>query len=145
MRLVHRRNNPNKKTLIYIYTFTPYRRNPSVYNPYCKTTQWIIKWNHIIITRPTHISGYVSWHTTQHTYIHIWVRRDWLVETNDETNELCLQWVMCIPETTTQNVPLLVHRTCREAQEGLGSYCMPIQEGEIGVPAHPVEHLEVYR
>ena len=28
--------------------------------------------------------------------------------------------------------------TRREAQKGVGSYCMPIQEGEVGVPAHPV-------
>jgi len=28
---------------------------------------------------------------------------------------------------------------------GVGSYCMPIQEGEIGVPAHPVEHLKPYK
>jgi len=31
-----------------------------------------------------------------------------LLETDDETNGLCLQWVSCIPETTTQDVPLLI-------------------------------------
>jgi len=56
-----------------------------------------------------------------------------------------LQWVPCIPGTTARDVPLLVHETYREAHEGVGSYCMPIQEGEVGVPAHLVEHLEAYK
>ena len=64
---------------------------------------------------------------------------------DDETNELYLQWVSCIPGTTTQDVPLLVHVTYREVQKGVGSYCMPIQEGEIRMPAHRVEHLEAHR
>ena len=31
----------------------------------------LLSWHFIIITRPTHISRYVSWFTSQHTYIHI--------------------------------------------------------------------------
>ena len=31
----------------------------------------LLSWHFIIITRPTHISRYVSWCTSQHTYIHI--------------------------------------------------------------------------
>ena len=30
-----------------------------------------LSWHFIIITRPTNISRYVSWCTSQHTYIHI--------------------------------------------------------------------------
>jgi len=67
------------------------------------------------------------------------------LKNDDKTNELCYQWVPCIPGTTTQDVPLLVHRTCHEAQEGVGSCCMPIQKGEIGVPAHPTEHLKAHK
>jgi len=144
MRLVHRMNNLNKETLIYI-PLPPCRHNLSVYNLYCKTTQQIVKWLFIIITRPTHISEYVSWCTTQHTYIHIWVSRDWLLKIDNETNKLCLQWVLCILGITAQDVPLLVHRTCREVHEGIWSYCIPIQEGEIGEPAYPVERLEAHR
>ena len=55
------------------------------------------------------------------------------------TNELCLQWVPYIPGTMAQNVLLLVHRTCRETHEGVGTYCMPIQEREIGVASIPCE------
>jgi len=35
-----------------------------------------------------------------HTYIHIELN-EMLLETDEETNELCLQWVQCIPGTTT--------------------------------------------
>jgi len=37
------------------------------------------------------------------------------LETNGGINEQCLQWVPCIPGTTTQDVPLLVYGTYREA------------------------------
>ena len=63
----------------------------------------------------------------------------------EKTNELCLQWVPCIPGTITENILSLEHRTHREAHEGERSYCMPIQEGVIGVPAHLVAHLDAHR
>jgi len=43
-----------------------------------------------------------------------------LLETSGGINELCLQWVPCIPGTTAQDVPLLGDGTYRKAiQEGL--------------------------
>jgi len=41
MRQVRRRNNPNKKTLIYI-PYAPCHRNPSVYHPNCKTNNELL-------------------------------------------------------------------------------------------------------
>ena len=56
---------------------------------------------------PTHIHPYMS-------------KLRLLLETDDETNGLCLQWILYM--TTTQGVPLLVY------EKGSGSYIMPIQE-----------------
>jgi len=39
--VLRQRNNPNKKTLIYI-PYASLHRSPSVYNPNYKTTWWII-------------------------------------------------------------------------------------------------------
>jgi len=39
---------------------------------------------------------------------------------------------------------LLVYGTCREAQEGEGSYCVPIHEGVIWVLVRPAEHMEAH-
>jgi len=50
-----------------------------------------------------------------------------LLETDDETNVLCLQWVPYIPGTTTQDVPVLTRNLPLGKQED-GSYIMPIQE-----------------
>jgi len=38
-----------------------------------------------------------------------------LLETDDETNMLCLQWVPYMPGTTIQGVSLLVYGTSRKA------------------------------
>ena len=67
------------------------------------------------------------------------------MKTDEETNELCLQWVLCISGIMAQGVLLLVYGISREAQEGEWSYCMPIQEEVIGVLAHPAEHLEAHK
>ena len=63
---------------------------------------------------PTHIHSYMS-------------ELKLLLETNDETNGLCLQWVPYIPGTTAQDVPELTRNLPLDKQEG-GSYIMPIQE-----------------
>ena len=62
MRLVHRRNNTNKETLIYIPL-----PHIIVIQVHTKVTGTLI----IIITRLTHISRYVSRYRSQLTYIHI--------------------------------------------------------------------------
>jgi len=38
-----------------------------------------------------------------------------LLEINDETTELCLQWAPCMLGTTVQGVPMLVYGTSRKA------------------------------
>ena len=45
-----------------------------------------------------------------------------LLETDDETNGLCLQWVPYMPRTTTQGVPLLVYGTSPKAYMKLVLY-----------------------
>jgi len=72
MRLVHRKNNPNKKTLLYIPL--PHR-NPSVYNPNCKTTHRIVNW-YLIIIMSLIWPICLSMCPDLHTYIHIWSRWD---------------------------------------------------------------------
>jgi len=50
------------------------------------------------------------------THIHLYMSKlRLLLETDDETNGLCLQWVPCIPGTTAQDVSLLEYRTYRKA------------------------------
>ena len=51
---------------------------------------------------PTHIHPYMS-------------KLRLLLKTDDETNELCLQWVPCMLGTTVHGVLLLVYRTDRKA------------------------------
>jgi len=67
------------------------------------------------------------------------------LESNDETNGLCLQWVPYIPGTMAQNVLMLTWNLPLGKQEGR-SYCMPIREynRRYGVSA-PLGHLEVLR
>ena len=58
---------------------------------------------------------------------------------------MCYIYTRSVPTwTPAQDILLLVLRTCREAQEGVGFYYMPIQEGEIGVPAHLVAYPEAH-
>ena len=38
---------------------------------FAKQHNELLSWHLIIITRLTHISRYMSWYTSQHTYIHI--------------------------------------------------------------------------
>ena len=108
MRQVRRRNNPNKKTLIYI-PYVSLHRNPSVYDPNCKTSrELLITYYYYPIYRgmcpnvPIHIHPYMS-------------KLRLLLKTNDETNGLCLLWVSYILRTTTQDVPLLEYGTWRKA------------------------------
>ena len=42
-----------------------------------------------------------------------------LLETDDETNMLCLQWVPYIPETTAQDIPVLTRNLPLGKQVGL--------------------------
>jgi len=56
IRLVHRRNNLNKETLIYIYTLHLRLRLSEFIQPELQNK---IMNYYIIITRPTHISKYV--------------------------------------------------------------------------------------
>jgi len=49
---------------------------------------------------PSHIPPYMS-------------KSRLLLETDDETNGLYLQWVPCIPKTTAQDVPLLIQNLLR--------------------------------
>ena len=63
---------------------------------------------------PTHIHPYMS-------------KLRLLLETDDETNVLCLQWVPCIPGTTTQDILVLTRNLPLGKQEG-ESYIIPIQE-----------------
>ena len=47
------------------------------------------------------------------SHIHLYMSKSrLLLKTNDETNELCLQWVPYIPRTMAQDVPVLTG-TCR--------------------------------
>ena len=64
-----------------------------------------------------------------------------LLETDDETNRLCLQRVPCIPETTTQDVLLLIQNLPRGDSGVKGLIYMPCKKLIIRVVAHPVEHL----
>jgi len=49
------------------------------------------------------------------TYIHPYMSKPrLLLEINDETNGLCLQWIPYMPGTTTQGVLLLVYGTSRK-------------------------------
>ena len=63
---------------------------------------------------PSHIHPYMS-------------KSRLLLETNDETDVLCLQWVPYIPRTTTQDLPVLTQDLPLGKQEG-ESYCMTIQK-----------------
>jgi len=64
-----------------------------------------------------------------------------LLETDDETNGLCLQWVSCIPPTTAQDVPFLP----QGVQEVSVIVC-PFRNVIGGrEPALPSEHLEALR
>jgi len=38
------------------------------------------------------------------THASIYEQDELLLKTDDETNELCLQWVMCLPGTTVEGV-----------------------------------------
>ena len=69
LRQVSRRNNPNKKTLIYIL-YTSLHRNPSIHNPNCKIA-WLISVLLLLLlivpiylgmcpSVPTHIRPYMS-------------------------------------------------------------------------------------
>ena len=53
---------------------------------------------------PTHIYPYMS-------------KLRLLLETNDETNGLCLQWVPCIPVTMSQDVLVLTRNLQLSKQE----------------------------
>ena len=50
------------------------------------------------------------------THTHLYMRKlGLLLETNNKTNGLCLQWVTYMPGTTIQGVPLLVYGIGRKA------------------------------
>jgi len=81
---------------------------------------------------PTHIHPYMS-------------KLRMLLETNNETNRLCLQWVSYIPGITAQNVPLLIRNLPQGESGAEGLICMSWQELVTGVATHPVEHLEAHK
>ena len=56
---------------------------------------------------------------SQYTYIHIWVSRCFLLETDKEINGLCLKWFPCLPWTMAQDI-LVLSWNYREAQWGKG-------------------------
>jgi len=68
-----------------------------------------------------------------------------LLETDDEINVLCLQWVLYIPVAKVQDVPMLIWNLPLGKKDS-GSYIMPIQEynRRQGVNA-PLGHLEALR
>ena len=91
MRLVHRRNNPKKETLIYIPL-------PLVVVIRVYTTriakqhiELLISILFLLLVRPiyqVYIQAYISSHI--HSYVS---KLSLLLETDDEINGLCLQWV----------------------------------------------------
>jgi len=59
---------------------------------------------------------YLGMYPSVPTHIHPYMSKPrLLLETDDETNVLCLQWVSYIPGTTNQGVPLLVYEIDRKA------------------------------
>ena len=66
------------------------------------------------------------------------------METEDETNRVCLQWVPCIPGTTGQDVPLLIQNLLRGDSGVKGLVYMPCKKLVIEVAAHSMEHLEAH-
>jgi len=78
----------------------------------------------IIITRPI----YLGMCSRVPTHIHPYMSKFRLLSNNDdETNVLCLQWVMYIPGTMAQDVPVLTRNLPLRKLED-GSYIMPIQD-----------------
>ena len=68
-----------------------------------------------------------------------------LLETNDETNGLCLEWVPYILGTTAHYVLLLLRNLPRGELCAKGLTYIPYKKLVIGVTAHPIEHLEAHR
>jgi len=67
------------------------------------------------------------------------------LETDNETNELCLQWVSYIPETTTKDVSELMWDLPLDKQEVSLILC-PFRNVTGGrESALPSEHLEALR
>jgi len=143
IRLVRQKNNPNKKTLIYI-PYASCHRNMSSYNPNCKITRRIINYHLIIITHPTHMSRYVP---SVPTHIHPYMSKlRLLLETDNETNGLCLQWVPCMPETTVRGVHLLVYEIGRKRHMEVSLIICPFRNITGGrEPALPSKHLEALK
>ena len=68
-----------------------------------------------------------------------------LLETDDETNGLCLQWVPYIPGTTAQDVLVLIRNLSVSKQE-VGLILCPFKNITGGrEPTLPSEHLEALR
>jgi len=81
---------------------------------------------------PTHIHSYMS-------------KLRLLLETDDKTNGVCLQWVQCIPETTAQDVPVLTQNLSLGKQE-VGRIVCPFRNVIGGrEPALPLGHLEALK
>jgi len=124
MRLVHQRNNPNKKTLIYIPL-----SHVVVLRAY--TTRVAKQHNELLISTLLlllALSIYLGMCPSVPTHIHPYTSKlRSLLETDDETTVLCLQWVPYIPGSTAQDAPVLTRNLPLSKHEG-GSYIMPIQE-----------------
>jgi len=140
--LVHRRNNPNKKTLIYIHL-----SHVTVLRAYTtrvakQHSELLISTLLLLLTLPIYLGMCPSVPTHIHPYMS---KLRLLFETDDETNMLCLQWVSYIPGTTAQDVPMLTRNLPLGKQEGW-SYIMLIQKynRRQGVSA-PLGHLEALR
>ena len=142
MRQVCQWNNQNKKTLIYIPYASCYR-NPSVFKPNCKyVNELLISTLLLLLVPPIYLGMYSSVSTHIHPYMS---KPRLLLETDDEINGLCLQWVSYIPKTTAQDVPLLIGNLPRGNSGANGLIYMPCKKIVIGVAAYPVEHLETFR
>jgi len=115
MRPVRRRNNPNKETLIHIPL-----SHVTIVQVY--TTQITKQHNELLISTllllVLVLSIYLGMFPTVPTHIHPYMSKlRLLLETDNETNMLCLQWVPYIPETTAQDIPVLTRNLPLGKQE----------------------------
>jgi len=114
MRQVHRRNNPNKKTLIYI--LLPHVTVIRVYTTrIAKLHDELLIGTLLLLLLVLPI--YLDMCPNVPTHIHPYMSKPRILETDDETNGLCLQWVPYIPGTTTQDVPVLTRNLPLGKQE----------------------------
>ena len=125
MRPVHQKNNPNKETLIYIPS-----SHVTVIRVY--TTRIAKQYNELLISilllllvLPIYLGMCPSVPIHIHQYMS---KLRLLLETDDEINGLCLQWIPYIRETTTQDVPVLIQN-------------LPLGKQEVGLILCPFKNI----